>query len=63
MPDTMCERSVYGNDLHRAIKEKFDSVNITSIARVHFNDSLGMDRIQTHCAEEYSSVELVVKQK
>ena len=63
MPDTMCERSISPNGIYRAIKERFDSITITSIARMHFHDSAGMDRIKTHCAEEYASVELYVKTK
>ncbi|XP_024937048.1 mutS protein homolog 4 isoform X2 [Cephus cinctus] len=63
MPDTMCERPTSLSRLYQFIKEKFKDVNVTGIGRWHFNDTIGMDRIRTHCANEYSSVELFVKQK
>ncbi|XP_050453285.1 mutS protein homolog 4-like [Cataglyphis hispanica] len=60
MPETMCER---GNKLYKSIKEKFNALNITPISRIHFNESTGMERVRTLCAREYSTVELIVKQK
>ncbi|XP_072757634.1 mutS protein homolog 4 [Anoplolepis gracilipes] len=61
MPETMCERR--GNKLYKSIKEKFNALNITPISRIHFNESTGMERVRTLCAKEYSTVELIVKQK
>ncbi|XP_018317051.1 mutS protein homolog 4 [Mycetomoellerius zeteki] len=63
MPETMCEHHGRGNKLYRSIKEKFHALNITPISRVHFNESTGMERVRTLCAREYSTVELIVKQK
>ncbi|XP_020285016.1 mutS protein homolog 4-like [Pseudomyrmex gracilis] len=63
MPETMCERRGHGNKLYELIKEKFNALNITPISRIHFNESIGMERVQTLCSREYSSVELIVKQK
>lgn len=63
MPETMCDHHGRGNKLHKSIKEKFDALNITPISRIHFNESTGMERVRTLCAREYSTVELIVKQK
>ncbi|XP_071555070.1 mutS protein homolog 4 [Temnothorax nylanderi] len=63
MPETMCEHHGRGNKLYRSIKEKFNTLNITPISRIHFNESTGMERVRTLCAREYSTVELIVKQK
>ncbi|CAL1681409.1 unnamed protein product [Lasius platythorax] len=63
MPETMCEHRDRGNKLYKSIKEKFNALNITPISRIHFNESTGMERMRTLCAREYSTVELIVKQK
>ncbi|OAD55100.1 MutS protein like protein 4, partial [Eufriesea mexicana] len=63
MPDTMCERITGRNVLHRSIIDKFPEVEVTAISRVHFNDTIGLERIKSLCNPEYSSVELFVKQK
>ncbi|KAG5327604.1 MSH4 protein, partial [Pseudoatta argentina] len=63
MPETMCEHRGRGNKLYRSIREKFHALNITPISRIHFNESTGMERVRTLCAREYSTVELIVKQK
>ncbi|KAL0130729.1 hypothetical protein PUN28_002386 [Cardiocondyla obscurior] len=63
MPETMCEHHSRGNKLYKSIKEKFNALNITPISRIHFNESTGMERLRTLCAKEYSTVELIVKQK
>lgn len=62
MPETMYERR-NENKLYKSIKEKFNALNITPISRIHFNESTGMERVRTLCAREYSTVELIVKQK
>ncbi|EZA53357.1 MutS protein-like protein [Ooceraea biroi] len=63
MPETMCQQRGRGNKLYKSIKEKFNALNITPISRMHFNESTGMERVRTLCAQEYSTVELIVKQK
>ncbi|XP_018342964.1 PREDICTED: mutS protein homolog 4-like [Trachymyrmex septentrionalis] len=63
MPETMCEHRGRGNKLYRSIREKFHALNITPISRIHFSESTGMERVRTLCAREYSTVELIVKQK
>ncbi|XP_014474027.1 PREDICTED: mutS protein homolog 4-like [Dinoponera quadriceps] len=63
MPETMCQRRGCLNKLYKLIKEKFNALKITPILRMHFNESNGMERVRTLCAKEYSSVELIVKQK
>ncbi|XP_018401348.1 PREDICTED: mutS protein homolog 4-like [Cyphomyrmex costatus] len=63
MPETMCEHRSRGNKLYRSIREKFRTLNVTPISRVHFNESTGMERVRTLCTREYSTVELIVKQK
>nr|XP_012233135.1 PREDICTED: mutS protein homolog 4-like [Linepithema humile] len=63
MPETMYENRGHGNKLYKSIKEKFNALNITPISRIHFNESTGMERVRTLCAKDYSSVELIVKQK
>ncbi|RLU22266.1 hypothetical protein DMN91_004544 [Ooceraea biroi] len=62
MPETMCQQRGRGNKLYKSIKEKFNALNITPISRMHFNESTGMERVRTLCAQEYSTVELIVKQ-
>nr|XP_033342513.1 mutS protein homolog 4-like [Megalopta genalis] len=63
MPDTMCERVADRNILHRLIVDKFPEMQPTPISRMHFNDTIGLERLRTLCAAEYSSVELFVKHK
>ncbi|XP_076634761.1 mutS protein homolog 4 [Colletes latitarsis] len=63
MPDTMCERTTSRSVLYPSIKDKFPELQVTPISRVHFNDTVGLERVRTLCAAEYSSVELFVKQK
>ncbi|XP_076168816.1 mutS protein homolog 4 [Ptiloglossa arizonensis] len=63
MPDTMCERATNRNVLYRSIRDKLSELHVTPISRVHFNDTVGLERVRTLCAAEYSSVELFVKQK
>lgn len=63
MPDTICERTTGKSALYNSIMEKFPEVELTAISRVHFNDTVGLERIKSLCNPEYSSVELFVKQK
>lgn len=63
MPDTMCNERRNRNKLYCSIKEKFPNLCITPISRIHFNESIGLERVKTHCAKEYSTVELFLKQK
>ncbi|KAF3421565.1 hypothetical protein E2986_05621 [Frieseomelitta varia] len=64
MPDTMCECTTASNSvLYRSIMDKFPETELTPISRVHFNDTIGLERIKSLCNPEYSSVELFVKQK
>ncbi|XP_076648017.1 mutS protein homolog 4 [Halictus rubicundus] len=63
MPDTMCEPVAGRNMLYRSITEKFPEMQPTPISRIHFNDTIGLERVRTLCAAEYSSVELFVKHK
>lgn len=60
MPETMC---IDTNNLYTTIKNRFNNITITGIPRIHFIDVIGLDRIRTHCAKEFSSVELIVHQK
>ncbi|KAK0080676.1 hypothetical protein PV326_008033 [Microctonus aethiopoides] len=60
MPETMC---IDSNNLYTTIKNRFNNITITGIPRIHFIDVIGLDRIRTHCAKEFSSVELIVHQK
>lgn len=59
----MCQRRGCSNKLYKLLKEKFNALNITPILRTHFNESAGMERVRTLCATQYSTVELIVKQK
>ncbi|KAK9297473.1 hypothetical protein QLX08_008880 [Tetragonisca angustula] len=64
MPDTMCECTTASNSvLYRSVMDKFPETELTPISRVHFNDTIGLERIKSLCNPEYSSVELFVKQK
>ncbi|XP_076290494.1 mutS protein homolog 4 isoform X3 [Lasioglossum baleicum] len=63
MPDTMCEPVPGRNMLYHSIIEKFPEIQPTPISRIHFNDTVGLERVRTLCAGEYSSVELFVKHK
>ncbi|XP_043502294.1 mutS protein homolog 4-like [Polistes fuscatus] len=63
MPDTMCNETKNRNKLYLSIREKFPNLCITAVSRIHFNESVGLDRVKTHCAKEYSTVELFLKQK
>lgn len=63
MPDTMCERAAGKGILYQSILDKFPELEVTPISRVHFNDTVGLDRVKSLCIAEYSSVELYVKQK
>ncbi|XP_066588700.1 mutS protein homolog 4-like [Prorops nasuta] len=63
MPDTMCNNGNYANKLYSTIGEKFPNLCITPVSRIHFSERIGMERIKTHCANEFSSVEIFVKQK
>ncbi|KAK2584262.1 hypothetical protein KPH14_006669 [Odynerus spinipes] len=63
MPDTMCNENRNRNKLYCSIKEKFPNLSITAVSRIHFNESTGLERVKTHCAKEYSTVELYLKQK
>lgn len=56
----MCEAS---NNLYTAIKEKFENIDVAGVSRVHFSDAIGLERIKTHCAIEFASVELAIHQK
>ncbi|KAF7409601.1 hypothetical protein HZH68_003982 [Vespula germanica] len=63
MPDTICNERRNRNKLYCSIKEKFPNLCITPVSRIHFNESIGLERVKTHCAKEYSTVELFLKQK
>lgn len=63
MPETMCQSRGCSNKLYKLLQEKFNALNITPILRTHFSESTGMERVRTLCAKEYSTVELIVKQK
>lgn len=63
MPETMIKKSGTGGKLFDCVKDKFPGINIAGIARNHFNNATGLERIRTLCAKEYSSVEIYVKQK
>ncbi|XP_034175453.1 mutS protein homolog 4 [Osmia lignaria lignaria] len=63
MPDTMCERAAGKGILYQSIVDKFPELEVMPISRVHFNDTIGLERVKTLCIAEYSSVELYVKQK
>lgn len=63
VPETISAHRGSGNKLFRSIKEKFHTLNITPISRKQFNETTGMERVRTLCAREYSTVELIVKQK
>ena len=62
MPETMCGENPR-NKLFNTIKSKFERIHITPIWRTHFNEENGLDRIKTHCSSEFSTIELVVKEK
>ncbi|XP_043664602.1 mutS protein homolog 4-like [Vespula pensylvanica] len=63
MPDTICNERRNRNKLYCSVKEKFPNLCITPVSRIHFNESIGLERVKTHCAKEYSTVELFLKQK
>ncbi|XP_076757230.1 mutS protein homolog 4 [Xylocopa sonorina] len=63
MPDTMSEGAKTKNMLYRSITDKFPGIEITAISRIHFNDTIGFERVKSLCNAEYSSVELFIKQK
>ncbi|KAK1124579.1 hypothetical protein K0M31_005955 [Melipona bicolor] len=60
----MCECTTASNSiLYRSVVDKFPETELTPISRVHFNDTIGLERVKSLCNPEYSSVELFVKQK
>lgn len=63
MPDTMCGDEDPRKNLFNTIKSKFKDIEITPISRIHFNEENGLERVKTHCATEFSSIELFVKEK
>ncbi|XP_033221031.1 uncharacterized protein LOC117175433 [Belonocnema kinseyi] len=63
MPETMCGENDPRKKLFSTIKGKFEHIQITPIPRMHFNEENGLDRIKTHCANEFSTIELFVKEK
>lgn len=63
MPDTICGEEDPRKALYNAIKLRFKDIQISPVGRVHFNEENGLDRIKTHCSNEFSSIELFVKEK
>ncbi|CAL7940902.1 unnamed protein product [Xylocopa violacea] len=63
MPDTMSDGGKTKNILYRSIVDKFPGIEVTAISRIHFNDTIGFERVKSLCNSEYSSVELFIKQK
>nr|NP_001358430.1 mutS protein homolog 4-like [Diachasma alloeum] len=63
IPDTMGKDQKDPNSLYTAIKTHFPTVEITEISRIHWKAVTGLERIQTHCTNEFSSIELIVKPK
>lgn len=63
LPYTMGSRDPNPKGIYHIIKSTFKHITITEVERMHFNATTGFERIQTHCAEQFSSVELVVNSK
>ncbi|XP_044003959.1 mutS protein homolog 4-like [Aphidius gifuensis] len=63
LPVTMGSKDQNPESLYNAIKSKFNNIPITEIARMHYNATTGFERIKTHCADEFSSVKLVINSK
>lgn len=63
MPETMCGENDPRKKLYSTIKGKFEHIHITPIPRLNFNEENGLDRIKTHCANEFSTIELFMKEK
>ena len=59
----MCGENDPRKKLFNTIKSKFDQIHITPMWRMHFNEENGLDRVKTHCANEFSTIELFVKEK
>lgn len=49
--------------LYTLVQEAFPTVTLSSVLRKHFRDTRGLQQIQHLCANEYSSIEIVVSQK
>jgi hypothetical protein len=49
--------------LYALVQEAFPTVTVSSVLRKHFRDTVGLQQIESLCADEYSSVQIVVSQK
>ncbi|XP_011300600.1 mutS protein homolog 4 [Fopius arisanus] len=63
IPDTMGKDQKDPNSLYTAIRACFPTTEITEISRIHWNAGSGLERIQTHSVEKFSSIELIVRPK
>ncbi|XP_033606751.1 mutS protein homolog 4 isoform X2 [Cryptotermes secundus] len=62
VPNTFCDRQVTSK-LYTLVQEAFPTVTVTSVLRRHFRDTRGLQQIENLCANEYSSIQIVVSQK
>ncbi|GFG40763.1 hypothetical protein Cfor_06041, partial [Coptotermes formosanus] len=62
VPNTFCDMHSTSK-LYTLVQEAFPTVSVSSVLRKHFRDSVGLQQIETLCADEYSSVQIVVSQK
>lgn len=62
VPNTFCDTQLTSK-LYTLVQEAFPTVSISSVLRKHFKDSVGLQQIENLCADEFSSVQIVVSQK
>ncbi|KDR12561.1 MutS protein-like protein 4, partial [Zootermopsis nevadensis] len=62
VPNTFCDTQAMSK-LYTLVQEAFPTVTLSSVLRKHFRDTRGLQQIQHLCANEYSSIEIVVSQK
>lgn len=62
VPNTFCDMQLTSK-LYTLVQEAFPTVSISSVLRKHFKDSVGLQQIESLCADEFSSVQIVVSQK
>jgi hypothetical protein len=62
VPNTFCDGQTTSK-LYTLVQDAFPTVTVSSVLRKHFRDSRGLQQIQHLCANEYSSIEIVVSQK
>lgn len=62
VPNTFCDMQLTSK-LYTLVQEAFHTVSINSVLRKHFKDSVGLQQIESLCADEFSSVQIVVSQK